>query len=251
MVDNKLIAPRSSVSIFFTYRFEWIFINNSCDELHFNWLFLLAIACSSSPLTVTKSWKNLKQFGIAYMQPWPNQRVVKWIMHSSMLLFVHFWRAFLTCIKVLFESLNLISKLEALSHAKWKKVEQNNKIYWNFCRKKWLPQQLRKLSHSKTDKLPVDKSALKKGSDKKSKVIFSDDFLRKFRKSIFLSLGQAKRRTRVTSANRRRSIAPWTVLNLHQLNSPTSRGSWRCARVPWATATYETDSRRFTNCRRR
>lgn len=38
------------------------------------------------------------------------------------------------------------------------------------CRKKWLPQQLRKLSHSKTDKLPVDKSILKKGSEKKIKV---------------------------------------------------------------------------------
>lgn len=42
--------------------------------------------------------------------------------------------------------------------------------YLWICRKKWLPQQLRKLSHSKTDKLPVDKAALKKGSDKKSKV---------------------------------------------------------------------------------
>lgn len=39
------------------------------------------------------------------------------------------------------------------------------------CRKKWLPQQLRKLSQSKTEKLPVEKSALKKTSDKKSKVI--------------------------------------------------------------------------------
>ena len=38
-------------------------------------------------------------------------------------------------------------------------------------RKKWLPQQLRKLSHSKADKLPVEKVALKKGSDKKSKVL--------------------------------------------------------------------------------
>lgn len=44
-----------------------------------------------------------------------------------------------------------------------------------FYRKKWLPQQLRKLSHSKTDKLPVDKSALKKGSDKKSKVSHRPD----------------------------------------------------------------------------
>lgn len=40
--------------------------------------------------------------------------------------------------------------------------------------KKWLPQQLRKLSHSKTDKLTVEKSALKKGSDKKSKVTSRD-----------------------------------------------------------------------------
>lgn len=39
-----------------------------------------------------------------------------------------------------------------------------------FHSKKWLPQQLRKLSHSgKTDKLPVDKSVLKKEKEKDKK----------------------------------------------------------------------------------
>jgi hypothetical protein len=59
----------------------------------------------------------------------------------------------------------------SLSHAN--NQDESNEIPI-LCRKKWLPQQLRKLSHSKTDKLPVDKSALKKGSDKKSKVSFGD-----------------------------------------------------------------------------
>lgn len=42
--------------------------------------------------------------------------------------------------------------------------------------KKWLPQQLRKLSHSKGDKLTVEKSGLKKEKvDKKGKVILLND----------------------------------------------------------------------------
>ena len=42
-------------------------------------------------------------------------------------------------------------------------------------RKKWLPQQFRKLSHGKSDKLPpVEKSLIKKGSEKKSKVHMRD-----------------------------------------------------------------------------
>lgn len=59
-------------------------------------------------------------------------------------------------------------------------VEQYQKNVVTHFRKKWLPQQLRKLSHSKPDKLPVDKSVLKKGSDKKSKVNFLQKRLMNF-----------------------------------------------------------------------
>lgn len=59
---------------------------------------------------------------------------------------------------------------EAFVCEKFPKKEKLILFCFNRLSKKWLPQQLRKLSHSKGDKLTVDKSALKKGSDKKSKV---------------------------------------------------------------------------------
>lgn len=47
-------------------------------------------------------------------------------------------------------------------------IDRTNKIF--ICSKKWLPQQLRKLSHSgKTEKLPIDKSIGKKEKDKDKK----------------------------------------------------------------------------------
>lgn len=109
------------------------------------------------------------------------------------------------------------------------------------CRKKWLPQQLRKLSHSKTDKLPVDKSILKKGSEKKIKVSTDEvSWWKIYYKKCYLILGKAERRKRSSIFI---TTTRWCLISTHQFPATTRSRSWGCTRVPWAATAYETTSR--------
>lgn len=91
-------------------------MNNSSDELHFNCLFSLVIACSSCPVVTAKSWKNFKYYVHATLTESASRKMNYALFHALVCAFL---ASFLTC-KKLFSfygskvkySINLIRSLK-------------------------------------------------------------------------------------------------------------------------------------------
>lgn len=66
-------------------------------------------------------------------------------------------------------------------------------LFYLFYRRKWLPQPLRKLSQGKVDKPAVERTLIKKGSDKNLRVSYSEQLLVKLSYTfILLQLSENK-----------------------------------------------------------